>query len=282
MRKTITPIFIVLCVAFTLWASATALSRHAEIGFDARSRARMRGGNGSEGGTGGSAAEVIAALKEYEKTLQADPKNKEALLGIARISLGVGVADKAREYFERYLAIDPNELRVKSEYALALGQLGETARAISILEEANKAEPRFYIYLALGVTYETAANFEKAIEAGQSALTIAANDDEKEVAQTLLTRVTQLKVAAEDPAAGLEAFFRNHPILGPKIVGLTWESDTQLRVRLQNFPIEQMPPFAKQSLIGKVQVLLAALPKHPKVFLSDADSNKSLLEISSK
>ena len=42
----------------------------------------------------------------------------------------------------------------------------------------------------------------------------------------------------------MEQMLRDLPIAGPKVQSLQWPSPTKTRVLMDNFPMDQMPPFA--------------------------------------
>jgi hypothetical protein len=44
--------------------------------------------------------------------------------------------------------------------------------------------------------------------------------------------------------ASMEQMLRGLPIAGPKVASLQWPSNTKARVLMDNFPMDQMPPFA--------------------------------------
>ena len=63
---------------------------------------------------------LMQAVDEYKKVLELDEKNSTALLGLAQLCLEAGIIDQASRYFESYLKLNPNDLEVKTDYALSL------------------------------------------------------------------------------------------------------------------------------------------------------------------
>ena len=51
----------------------------------------------------------------------------------------------------------------------------------------------------------------------------------------------------------MEKLFREHPIAGPKVVGIEWPEPDRARVLMVNFPMDQMPDVMKISYLGKMQ-----------------------------
>ena len=58
------------------------------------------------------------AIEEYQKVLQADPKNINSVKGIAFLYLQMKKFDQAKEYYKKAVAIDPND--PESYYSVAV------------------------------------------------------------------------------------------------------------------------------------------------------------------
>ena len=80
------------------------------------------------------------------------------------------------------------------------------------------------------------------------------------------------------PADLVNTYFRNHKILGPKIVSITWATAERVEVSLDNFPVESMPEFAKQKFLSGMQEAFLPLGQSFKVVLLDSKTSKILLE----
>ena len=81
------------------------------------------------------------------------------------------------------------------------------------------------------------------------------------------------------PAGQVSAYFQTHPIVGPKLKGLSWPQLKVAKIMLENFPVEQMPPFAKEKFIGGMKEKLKNLPERLNLSLCDAASGKELLRV---
>ena len=77
------------------------------------------------------AGNLVAARSEYESLLKLDPRNTDALHGVAAISLRQGQADTAEEYFKVVLESNP-----KDELAQA-GLIGLKGQADSLRSESR-------------------------------------------------------------------------------------------------------------------------------------------------
>lgn len=81
------------------------------------------------------------ARQEYQKALQQDPKNKAALLALARFYSRVGDREKAVEVFKRYLTQYPTDHDAAHEVAMAHAQWKDWAGAVAWCEFALKVDP---------------------------------------------------------------------------------------------------------------------------------------------
>src|SRR5262249_21893741 len=81
------------------------------------------------------------------------------------------------------------------------------------------------------------------------------------------------------PGTAVVDYFRNHPIIGKKIRSIQWPDATTAVIALDNFPVEQMPPFAREKFLSNAKQALGALPTKVTVKLVDADSSRELITI---
>jgi len=91
-----------------------------------------------------------------------------------------GESEKALEAFERVLNIDPGEIDLATRVAFLLTQQGDYPRAIDILKDAVKAEPKEPgPYLQLAYIYaKYLKKMEPAIRYAEQAVTLAPNEIE--------------------------------------------------------------------------------------------------------
>jgi tetratricopeptide (TPR) repeat protein len=81
------------------------------------------------------------ARQGYNKALQLDPKNKTALLGLAKYYVRLGDREKAVETYKKYFASYPKDKDVAHEVALAHAQWKDWAGAAAWCEFALKIDP---------------------------------------------------------------------------------------------------------------------------------------------
>lgn len=74
------------------------------------------------------------ATDSFESALAADPRNRQAWLGMARAAEAQGLPGKAIRYYREALAIDPNDVAVLALQGGVMVERGATARAKANLE----------------------------------------------------------------------------------------------------------------------------------------------------
>lgn len=89
---------------------------------------------------------IDKARQAYQKALQKDAKNKEALLGLARMYSRMGDPARATEHYKKYLDANPKDAEGHHEVALAHGQWKDWAGAVSWCEAALRLDPENRTY----------------------------------------------------------------------------------------------------------------------------------------
>jgi tetratricopeptide (TPR) repeat protein len=82
----------------------------------------------------------------YQKALQQDPKNKAAMLGLARYYSRVGEREKTLEMYEKYLAINPSDREVMHEVAIIYARWQDWNIAVAWCDRALKVDPENLSY----------------------------------------------------------------------------------------------------------------------------------------
>ncbi len=81
------------------------------------------------------------AICNYEAALAADPRNRQAYIGLARASEADGLPGHALRYYREALALDPNDLSALELQGMAFLQRGAQPRAETNLERLKKLCP---------------------------------------------------------------------------------------------------------------------------------------------
>ena len=230
---------------------------------------------------------VMEAVQAYTKILKNTPDDPDALLGLASLCFEAEIIDKAVEYFAKYLQKRPNDLQASTDYSLALIQGGDPEKAIAFLSPlAEKYPERFQMRLTLAVAEKLRGNKERALAEANRALEKAPTEDARKHIQEFLASLASDAPAnggnsgSLSPASVVEQYFQNHPIIGPKLVKITWPSANQVKVFLRDFPVEQMPPMARDKFLSSATKALSVIPDAIEIDLVDSATEKPLLHLS--
>lgn len=77
------------------------------------------------------------ATDQFEAALAADPRNRQAYIGLARAAEADGLPGKAVRFYREALEIEPNDLAALEMQGVALVERGAKARAESNLERVK-------------------------------------------------------------------------------------------------------------------------------------------------
>jgi len=100
------------------------------------------------------------------EVLKINPRNIDALTASAVILVNQGKKEEALGFFERALAIEPENKFLRMSYAQALSDLRRLAEAIAVYTKLTQDYPQDHLpYQFLGIVYAMAGNFDKAVEA---------------------------------------------------------------------------------------------------------------------
>ena len=194
-------------------------------------------------------SQLIEALKQFDEALRIDSQQPQALLGIASVSLRVGVLDKAIQYYERYLEIKPNDVRALSDYALSLVRMDRRDEAAKALDSALEVSPDSVpVLMVYAMLEQGRQNVGQAKMYAQKALSLAKNQSTASSIENFLAELDGHGVHSEDPhslIAIANHYFGSHPVIAPKLQSIE-QRDRHLLVNVADFPVSQMPEFAKQ------------------------------------
>jgi len=237
---------------------------------------------------------VFEAIDIFGRILQKEPNDPAALVMMADVSFDQKAFTKALDFYERYLTVEPNDLGARSRYASTLTFLGRYDDSVAQLGTVLKSDPKNFPAMAyLAITYAQKGDIAKAKVVGNDALNMAPSDDARARFSSFVSSLdTAASGSAEQPSppkasgsiesAGLAGFIQtvsNNPIAGPKFAGYEQLSPETLRLKFKNFPMAQMPPFAKQKFFTGLQEAIAKheLTQLEQLEFVDATSG-SLLE----
>ncbi|MCB0358723.1 MAG: tetratricopeptide repeat protein [Bdellovibrionales bacterium] len=236
---------------------------------------------------------IMNAVHHYVQVLERDRENLEALNRLGTISLENGIVDRALAYLSQYIELNPHDIRARTNFALALIQSGDPRRAIEelspiVAEHPNELPPR----LALSLAYGRTGQVDRATEQAEEAMNRAPDQESRARIKELLASLgssppatsgaAPSPTATESPAEAVQAFFRSHPIVGPKVRGVRWDDAQTAVVLVEQFPVEQMPDMVRERFLGRIREFLGTLQEPVRVELRDAETESLLLSVSAR
>ena len=106
----------------------------------------------------------LAALAQFEKLLEFDPQNIDALYAAGILSQGLALLDQAKTYFETLLEHYPQEDRSRLYLGQILSEQGEYDDALDLLREIVSADLYFDVQIRVGFVLADAGRIEEALE----------------------------------------------------------------------------------------------------------------------
>ena len=106
----------------------------------------------------------LAALTQFEKLLEFDPQNIDALYAAGILSQGLALLDEAKAYFETLLATYPQEDRSRLYLGQILSEQGAFDEALDLLREIASADLYFDVQMRIGFVLADADRIDEALE----------------------------------------------------------------------------------------------------------------------
>ncbi len=126
-------------------------------------------------------------ITELEKTVDANPNDRENLLKLAHLLNDSGFKAKAIDRYNQYLKLDPKNPDVLVDLGVCYYETGSSSDAIASMEKAIKINPRHQIAnLNLGIVNSTIGNTAKAVEYWKTAIEIDPANEIGKKAQELI------------------------------------------------------------------------------------------------
>ncbi len=228
------------------------------------------------------------AAQAYGHVLKLDPENLDALRGIGDIDYDQQHYDEAAAAYEHYLKHRPKDPEVITDLGTMYLYTNNADQAIVQYKKAIAIKPdMFQPYFNLGVAYGEQGDKGDAAIAFTKAISLAPDDDHRNSAKQAFTKYTGMSAdeasklastlpgpktaspnaagaskpevaAAPKPGAttfhsSFEEMIRNLPFVGPKVSAINWPQNQKATVMMDNFPMDQMPPFAKDKFLGDLK-----------------------------
>lgn len=203
------------------------------------------------------ASQVLAleAVDTLGSILKQTPEDPEALIMMADVSFDQRAFEKAAGFYERYLKVSPEDLGARARYGSTLTFLGKLDQSVTELTTILEKDPsNFPANAYLSITYAEKGDEVKALEIGQKALSLAPNDEARARFGSFVDSIKEEKKDPGVPDNAIVAAIRRNPIAGPKFVEFSESEDkTVLSLIFRDFPMQAMPPFAKEKFFQGVR-----------------------------
>jgi cytochrome c-type biogenesis protein CcmH/NrfG len=204
------------------------------------------------------------AQTTYTHVVDREPENLDALRALGNIAFDRNDPGRAMDYYRRYLKVKPDDLSVQTDLATMLLSSQKVDEALKAYHHVLEIDPNFFqAQFNLAIAYRAAGDDEKAFAALTRARDIAGDDATRQRVDALLARLKgEPRPAAEGaPAAAsagswradVEAIFRSHPIVGPKLDRIDWSGDDRARVMVRDFPMDGMPPMVRGKFTERIR-----------------------------
>ncbi len=226
------------------------------------------------------------ATEAYGHVLGLDPNNLQALRGIGDIDYDTNKYDEAIATYEHYLKKKPDDPEVRTDLGTMYLYTGNPDQALVQYQRALKFKPdMFQAYYNMGVAFAQENKPADAQVALQKAYQLAPDDNAKSQVKELVAKISGGGLTAAPPGAqvsspeaaqtvtspaktfqgDLEQMVRELPVAGPKVGSVQWSSKTRAKVLMDNFPMDQMPPFMKQKFLTDLKSGIDTAKKDYKV-----------------
>ena len=223
------------------------------------------------------------AQDAYAHVLKIQPDNLDALRGIGDIDYDKQHYDEAIAAYEHFLKLKPDDPEVRTDLGTMYLYTGNADQAVVQYKKVIAAKPDFFqAYYNMGIAYAQESKSAEAAAALNKALTLAPDDNAKSQVKDLIAKLsgapttaggaTTASSGASAPASSpstfhgaVEQMVRGLPIAGPKVGSVEWSGDTKARVMFDNFPMDQMPPFAKDKFLSDLKAGIDSAKKSHNV-----------------
>jgi tetratricopeptide (TPR) repeat protein len=211
-----------------------------------------------------------AAAETYGHVLSLQPNDLDALRALGNVAYDRESGDAAIQYYKRYLELKPGDASVLTDLGTMYLSSQKVPQAIETYEAVLAADPKFFqAQFNLAIAYRQSGDADKALDALRKSKDIAPDDETRKRVEDLLARVTGVPPAAPQGGApqggaapggaapglraGVEAIFRSHPIVGPKLDRIEWPDEHSAKVIVRDFPMDGMPPMVRERFAERIR-----------------------------
>ncbi len=222
------------------------------------------------------------AIAAYEHYLKKKPDDPEVRTDLGTMYLYTGNADQAIVQYKKAIASKPGFFQAYYNMGIAYAQENQADDAAATLKQAIAYAPDD---TARDQVKQLIAKLNGAPAAGASnqaasASTASASSSQKQAAAAAkspaaASSAASVAMAKASPAApasaeddfhdAVEEMIRGLPIAGPKVTSVEWPDKLKAKVIMDNFPMDQMPPFAKTKFESDLKAGIDTAKKDNKI-----------------
>jgi tetratricopeptide (TPR) repeat protein len=219
------------------------------------------------------------AIAAYEHYLKKKPDDPEVRTDLGTMYLYTGNADQAVVQYKKAIASKPGFFQAYYNMGIAYAQVNQADEAAATLKQALAFAPddtardqvKQLIAKLNGAPAASASN-QAASAATASAQKQAAAAKSPAAASSSAASVAMAKASPAAPASAeddfhdaVEEMIRGLPIAGPKVTSVEWPDKLKAKVFMDNFPMDQMPPFAKTKFESDLKAGIDTAKKDNKI-----------------
>jgi hypothetical protein len=161
-------------------------------GSSSSSSESMPDGHPPMGGDGAMPPEIMEKFDTLKARVEANPTDTDALKELGNMYYDIAWANRAIEYYSKYLAIIPDDSYVLNDIGRMYIATGDTMAAIASLSGAIDLDSQLpQPYVNLGLAYAGAGEFEKSIEVLNKAVELSDDPALTDSAKSLIEQVKQ-------------------------------------------------------------------------------------------
>jgi tetratricopeptide (TPR) repeat protein len=213
------------------------------------------------------AAYFAEAQAAFEHVLDLDPRNADALRGMANVHYDRDHHKEAIAFYERYLAQRPDDLGARTDLGTMYLSAGDAPRALAAYQDVLGRDPSFMqAHYNLAVLFHQKGDDAGALAELNRARGLATEDGVRRQIDEMIAALPGTAPGPATPGApaapagaapsafqtSIERALREHPIMGPKIVRFEWSGPGEGRAVVQNFPMEAMPPAVREKFTARL------------------------------
>lgn len=239
---------------------------------------------------------VDKARQALDQVLELDADSGEAIRMYGNLEYNARQFARAEELFNRYLQIDPNDAAVRTDLGSSLLFQDRREEARDTYREVTEKTPGFMqAWFNLGLVQNGMGDREGALASLKKAGAIATDPEQKRRVEALVASLESRQAAGPPPGGhtaggdaaatdgaggkaesnatsdfqhGADRLLLAHRIVGPRVGAISWNSDSSAEVKLNNFPMDKMPPVVRNRFKSRINEALASLAE--KSSLDDA------------